>query len=129
MAWGCVAVNMFDRTSFDKALAGWPGVTLEDLWERRVAKVGGKVFCLLSDDPPYRITFKCGETSFDLLTELEGIGQAAYFAKRMWVTVEEPSPLTEEELAAYIRRSHAMVAKGLTRKLRAELGIADDLGI
>ncbi|ODT69331.1 MAG: hypothetical protein ABS75_17570 [Pelagibacterium sp. SCN 63-23] len=121
-------MNMFARTSFDKALAGWPGVTLEDLWERRVAKVGGKVFCLLSDDTPYRVTFKCGETSFDLLTELEGIGQAAYFAKRMWVTVRQPSPLSDEELAAYIRRSYALVAQGLTRKLRTELGIQDDLG-
>ncbi len=129
MAWGIVAVSLFDRTSFDRALADWPGVMLEDLWERRVAKVGGKVFCLLSDDAPHRITFKCGETSFDLLTELEGISQAAYFAKRMWVSVEEPSPLTEAELAAYIRRSYAMVAKGLTRKLRTELGIAEDLGI
>lgn len=122
-------MNVFVRTSFDKALAGWPGVTLEDLWERRVAKVGGKVFCLLSDDTPYCITFKCGEASFDLLTELEGIGQAAYFAKRMWVSVAEPSPLTEKELAAYIQRSYALVATGLTRKRRSELGIPDDLGI
>jgi len=121
-------VSLFERKSFDEALAGWPGVALEDLWERRVAKVGGKVFCLLSDDAPYRITLKCGETSFDLLTELEGISQAAYFAKRMWVSIEEPSPLTDEELLAYARRSYALVAKGLTRKLRAELGIPDDRG-
>jgi predicted DNA-binding protein (MmcQ/YjbR family) len=122
-------VSIYVRKLFDAALADWPGVTLEDQWEARIAKVGGKVFCLLSDAAPYRVVFKCGETSFDLLTELDGIGQAAYFAKRMWVSVGESSPLTDEELLAYISRSYAMVAKGLTRKVRAGLGIPDDLRI
>ena len=52
------------------------------------------------------------------------MGQAAYFAKRQWVSVQQGSPLTEDDLIAYIGRSHALVAAGLTRKLRAELGIA-----
>ena len=122
-------MSIYVRKLFDEALGGWPGVTLEDQWEARIAKVGGKVFCLLSDAAPFRIVFKCGDTSFDLLAELDGITQAAYFAKRMWVSVEETSPLSDEELLAYIRRSYAMIAKGLTRKLRTELGIPDDLGI
>lgn len=122
-------VSVYIRTEFDSVLLAWPGVTVEDLWEARIAKVGGKVFCLLSDDTPHRVVFKCGEASFDLLTELEGISQAPYFAKRNWVQVYEGSPLSNDELTAYMRRSYAMVARGLTRKLRAELGIADDLGI
>jgi predicted DNA-binding protein (MmcQ/YjbR family) len=119
-------MSLYDRKGFDDALA-WPGVTTEDQWEAHIAKVGGKVFCLLSDTAPLRLVFKCGDTSFDLLTGLENVAQAPYFAKRMWVEVTEGSPLTEEDLMAYIGRSYALVAKGLTRKLRSELGITDDV--
>jgi predicted DNA-binding protein (MmcQ/YjbR family) len=109
-------MSLYTKTGFDAALA-WPGVTMEDQWESHIAKVGGKVFCLLSDNAPHRLVFKCGE----------GVSQAAYFAKRMWVSVREGSPLTDDEQLAYIRRSYALVAKGLTRKLRSELGITDDV--
>jgi predicted DNA-binding protein (MmcQ/YjbR family) len=39
--------------------------------------------------------------------------------------VTEGAPLSAEDLLAYIGRSHALVAKGLTKKLRAELGICE----
>lgn len=117
-------MSLYRRNGFDAALSALPGVTLVDQWEARVAKVGGKVFCLLSDAAPYRVVFKCGEESFDILTSLAGVAQAAYFAKRQWVSVTEGSELSDADLTAYAARSHALVAKGLTKKLRAELGIA-----
>ena len=115
---------LFDRTEFDALLGQLPGVTLVDQWDARIAKVGGKVFCLLSDQPPLRLVFKCGEASFDILTALDDIKQAAYFAKRQWVSVQQGAPLSQDDLMAYIARSHALIAAGLTKKLRAELGIA-----
>lgn len=118
-------MNLFERTPFNTTLADMPGVTFVDQWDARVAKVGGKVFCLLSDASPLRLVFKCGEESFDILTALEGVEQAAYFAKRQWVSVTEGAPLGADDLLAYIGRSHALVAKGLTKKLRAELGIRE----
>lgn len=118
-------MNLFARAQFDRNLAELPGVTFVDQWGARVAKVGGKVFCLLSDGSTPHLVFKCGEDSFDILTALEGVEQAAYFAKRQWVSVTEGSPLGADDLLAYAGRSHALVAKGLTRKLRAELGILE----
>jgi predicted DNA-binding protein (MmcQ/YjbR family) len=94
-----------------------------DQWDARVAKVGGKVFCLLSDALPHRLVFKCGEASFDILTALDDIEQAAYFAKRQWVSVKAGAPLPDDDLMAYIERSYALVAAGLTRKARDQLGI------
>ena len=117
-------MSLYDRAGYDRLVGAMPGVTLVDQWDARIAKVGGKVFCLLSDHAPLRLVFKCGEASFDILTALDGVGQAAYFAKRQWVSVQQGSQLTEDDLIAYIGRSHALVAAGLTRKLRAELGIA-----
>jgi predicted DNA-binding protein (MmcQ/YjbR family) len=119
-----MAVSLFERDDFDRLLGQLPGVTLVDQWDARIAKVGGKVFCLLSDEEPLRLVFKCGEGSFDILTALGGVSQAAYFAKRQWVAVQREAPLSQDDLMAYVTRSHGLIAAGLTRKLRAELGIA-----
>ncbi len=116
-------MSLYEQEEFDATLGKLPGVSFVDQWGARVAKVGGKVFCLLSDNIPRRIVFKCGEDSFDILTALEGIEQAAYFAKRQWVGVVQGAELGEIDLSQYIIRSHALIAAGLTRKLRAELGI------
>ncbi|MDC9822784.1 MmcQ/YjbR family DNA-binding protein [Devosia sp. ZB163] len=76
-------MTIHDRDSFSAFVTGLPGVTLHEQWEALVAKVGGKVFCLLGDTNG-GIVFKVGEIAFDGLTEMDGIGQAAYFAKRQW---------------------------------------------
>jgi len=116
-------LSLFHRDGFDAALSALAGVTFVDQWDARVAKVGGKVFCLLTDYEPRCIVFKCSEESFDILTSLNGVTQARYFAKRKWASAESGSELGEDDLLAYANRSHALVAAGLTKKLRAELGI------
>jgi predicted DNA-binding protein (MmcQ/YjbR family) len=115
-------MDLHDRPSFIAHLSGWPGVELVEQWESCVAKVGGKVFCLRSDAEA-AIVFKVSELAFDGLVELPGIAQAPYFAKRMWVRVQ-PGALAGDLLAGYVEASYRLVAAELTRKLRAELGIA-----
>ena len=118
-------MSLYDRAGFDAFALSLPGGTLVDQWDARVAKVGGKVFALLGDDGGFkgRIVFKCGEDSFEILTAIAGVSQAPYFARRQWVSVEQTADLPESDLQAYLRRSHALVARGLTKKLRQELGI------
>lgn len=114
-------MSLHQRDAFTGYVTTLPGVTLHEQWEALVAKVGGKVFCLLGDASG-DIVFKVGEIAFDGLTELDGIEQAAYFAKRQWVRVA-PGALEPALLEGYIRESHRLIAGKLTRKLRAELGI------
>lgn len=114
-------MGMHDRDGFSVLVSNLPGTSLHEQWEALVAKVGGKVFCLLGDTSG-DIVFKVGEIAFDGLTAMDGIGQAAYFAKRQWVRVT-PGALDPELLARYIAESHRLVAEKLTRKLRAELGL------
>ena len=120
---------LFDREEFERFAGSLAGVTFVDQWESRVAKVGGKVFTLLTtgmnDDIP-RIVFKVSEESFEILTAIDGIAQAPYFAKRQWVSVSEKADLPDKDLRTYVERSYRTVAKGLTKKLRAELGIEID---
>lgn len=108
--------------TFRTAVSKLKAVTLSEQWESHVAKVGGKVFAMISADGDH-ITFKVSELSFDGLTSLDGVGQAPYFAKRAWVSVGKGAPLSDAELKAYVAASHEMVACKLTKKLRAELGL------
>ncbi|MCZ7856513.1 MmcQ/YjbR family DNA-binding protein [Agrobacterium salinitolerans] len=117
-------MSLFDRKTFDRVLGEWPGVRFVDQWDSHVAKVGDKVFAVLGEREDWRLVVKCSEESFEILTSLEGIGQAPYFAKRKWISIAEHSPLESEELEHYVSRSYQLVAAGLTRKLRAELGIS-----
>lgn len=120
---------LFDRKPFEDFARSLAAVTFVDQWESRVAKVGGKVFTLLTtgmhDDVP-RIVFKVTEESFEILTSIDGIAQAPYFAKRQWVSVSEKADLPDSDLRTYVERSYRLVARGLTKKLRIELGIEID---
>lgn len=118
---------LFDRKEYERFAASLPGVTFVDQWESRVAKVGGKVFALLTtgmNDHIPHIVFKVSEESFEILTAINGVTQAPYFAKRQWVSVSKEADLPDTDLRIYVERSHRLVAKGLTKKLRTELGIA-----
>ncbi|RYE08234.1 MAG: MmcQ/YjbR family DNA-binding protein [Hyphomicrobiales bacterium] len=108
--------------AFDRYIAGLKGAVISEQWEAHVAKIAGKVFALCSNDGS-QIVFKVSEMSFEGLTSIAGIGQAAYFAKRQWVAVEKGAALSEAELKAYVAASYALIAGKLTRKLRAELGL------
>lgn len=117
-------MSFFERSFFDATLGAWPGVRFVDQWDSHVAKVGDKVFAVLGERDNWRLVVKCTEESFEILTALEGIAQAPYFARRKWISISEDSPLEREELGHYIHRSYQLVAAGLTKRLRQELGIA-----
>ena len=118
-------MNLFEPENFENFTMSLPGISLVDQWESRVAKVGGKVFTLLRLTSPdmHGIVFKCPEESFVVLTGIEGIKQAPYFAKRQWVCVPPEAGLSNEEVEAYLQRSYRLVSAGLTKKIRQELGI------
>ncbi|MEO6014863.1 MAG: MmcQ/YjbR family DNA-binding protein [Devosia sp.] len=108
--------------AFDRYIGTLTAATISEQWEAHVGKVGGKVFALCGNDGT-PIVFKVSEMSFEGLTTLAGVGQAAYFAKRQWVSVDKGSELGDADLKAYIAASHGLIAAKLTRKLRAELGL------
>ena len=113
---------LFTRRSFVTYIGKLSGTSICEQWESHVAKVGGKAFAVLAVDGS-QIVFKVSEVSFDGLTSLKDVGQAAYFAKRQWVAVGRESPLSDAELKGYVAASDELIAAKLTRKLRAELGI------
>lgn len=116
-------MTLFQRQGFSTFVSSYPGTGVSDQWESAVAKVGDKVFALLTDGD-CRLAFKVSEETFEILTALDGVEQAPYFAKRKWVSVNLGSELSEADVREYLDRSYKMVSASLTRKLRTELGIS-----
>lgn len=115
-------MSLFDRADFVTFVEGLAGTSLIDQWDSCVAKVGDKVFALLTDGERH-LAFKVSEESFEILTSLQGVSQAPYFAKRKWVSVSPDTELTVADVEEYLVRSYRTVSGGLTRKLRRQLGI------
>lgn len=90
-----------------------------------VWKVGGKVFAIGgggADAPTY--SFKVTPTAFEFLPSRPGLRPAPYLASRgmKWIQHHAAPGLSDEELKDYLAQSHRIVAQGLTRKMRRELG-------
>src|SRR5215217_8237884 len=94
------------REGFEAFVLSLPAVTLVRQWrDDSVAKVGGKIFALLDRDPG-EVWLKVSAMSYDLLTELDGIRPAPYFARASWVAISADSPLSGDEVEAYVRAAH-----------------------
>jgi len=91
-----------------------------------VWKVGGKVFAVggWEDNAP-GFTFKVSDISYELLKSQPGLRPAPYLASRglKWIQHFAKPGLTDDELKDYIRQSHAIVSRGLTKKKRIELAL------
>ncbi|WP_295810292.1 MmcQ/YjbR family DNA-binding protein [uncultured Nitratireductor sp.] len=92
-----------------------------------VWKVGGKVFAIGSHSggENVAVSFKCSEMAFDVLREQPGLRPAPYLASRgmKWIQRQTNETMDDDALADYLAESHRIVASGLTRKLRRELGL------
>jgi len=96
----------------------WGGA---DVW-----KVGGKVFAIGGwdgDEPSF--VFKVSDLSYEILKEQPGLRPAPYLASRglKWIQHYAKPGLSDGNLRDYIRQSHAIVAQGLSKKKRLELGL------
>ena len=91
-----------------------------------VWKVGGKVFAIggWHDDRP-AFTFKVNDIAFEMLKEQPGLRPAPYLASRgmKWIQHYAKPGLADDMLRDYIRLSHLIVSRGLSKKKRIELGL------
>lgn len=113
------------RAAFEGFVLSLPAATLVRQWrDDSVAKVGGKIFCLLDSDPG-EVWLKVSDLGFEMMREVEGIRPAPYFARAGWVAISHTSPLGDAEVRAYIADAHRIVAGKLSRKTRVALGLSE----
>ena len=92
-----------------------------DVW-----KVGPKLFAVGGwHENRDAFTFKVGPIAFDVLPEIPGIRPAPYLASRgmKWVQVYGEPGLSDADLRDHLTLSYNMVAAGISKKKRAEMGI------
>ncbi len=109
----------------EKFCLSLPGAELSIQWGAdHVYKVGGKMFAAMGppEMKPGALSFKTGDDSFAILTEEKDIVPAPYLARAKWVQLTRLDALDAKTLKGYLARAHAIVAGGLTKKKRAELG-------
>lgn len=121
----------FERAAFEAFVLSLPATVLVRQWgDASVGKVGGKIFAIfgLGDDGLVpRISFKCSDMAFELLPELEDAAPAPYLARAKWVAVGPNVPLSADELDAYLREAHRLVAVKLPGRVKTELALDDYL--
>lgn len=96
-----------------------------DVW-----KVGGKVFAIAGwrdEADSFAVTFKVTPESYEILKDQPGLRPAPYLASRgmTWIQHYALPGLDDEDLKAYIAKSHELVAAGLSKKKQRELGLID----
>jgi len=124
-------IRLMTLDEYNAHCAGLPHATHVVQWgESHVWKVGGKVFAIASawhtsSEAPY-VTFKTSDMSFEMLKGEAGCRPAPYLASRgmKWIQRTDADSLDDEGLRAYLTESHRLVAAGLSKKLRAQLGLA-----
>lgn len=118
---------MMSRTEFNAFCAAFAGTHHVVQWGGAdVWKVGPKVFAIGGwNDGKDAFTFKASEIAYEVLKDQAGIRPAPYLASRgmKWLQVYDEPGLSDDALKDHINASYDMVAKNLTKKQRAELGI------
>ena len=113
---------------FNAFCAALPATTHVVQWEGAdVWKVGGRMFAVgaWTWGKQAGITFKASELAFEILSDMPGLRPAPYMASRglKWIQQHGLPGLPDEDLKAYIRESHAMIAAALPKKTRRALGL------
>ncbi|MEW5686610.1 MAG: MmcQ/YjbR family DNA-binding protein [Pseudomonadota bacterium] len=107
-----------------EAALALPAATMDVQWgDDHVYKVGGKMFAV-TNGAGTSLSFKATDIAFEALTEAGRAIPAPYMARARWVFFDDLGGLDPAEVRGWLATAHELVAAKLTKKLRAELGLA-----
>ena len=110
-----------------KFCAAFPHATGDIKWGvDQVYSIGGRMFCVAFVDTQKiaTVSFKVDDDLFLAYSDRAGFIPAPYMARAKWVQVIDLKKVPDAELKALIKRSYDLVSLKLTKKRRAEIGIA-----
>ncbi len=115
------------RQEFDNYCRAFKGAEHVVQWGgASVWKIGGKIFAICSKwgaGNHAKISFKCSDLSYRLLSEQPDIVPAPYLARAKWVQVETAKAMGDQDLKAYIEAAYFIIVGKLTWAKRKELGL------
>jgi len=104
-----------------------PGASKDFPFDLRtlVMKVGGRMFLLTDIDGPYiSLNLKCDPAlARELRAEYPAITPGYHMNKEHWNTVVLDGSISDERVLWMIDHSYELVAKGLSKRVRTDLGI------
>jgi predicted DNA-binding protein (MmcQ/YjbR family) len=101
-----------------------PAATEDIKWGNDLCfSIGGKMFCVSSLEPPFKVAFKVPDEVYDELSIRDGFIPAPYMARAKWILITDPTKLNKNELEQYIHKSYELIRAKLTGKLKKQLGI------
>ena len=114
--------------AFNTFCGSLPAATFVEQWGgAQVWKVGGKVFAVAWFEKGHEpgITFKVSDIGWEVLKDAPGCRGAPYFASRgmKWIQSFEKPGRSARELKGYLKVSHHLVAEGLPKRVRKEIGV------
>ena len=116
--------------AFHDAALALPGATFDIKWgAEHVYSVGGKMFAAAGlfaaagSEQQLHYNFKASDLAFEMLVEQGVARPAPYLARSKWVQLLSVDALDDEDLKRYLAEAHRIVARGLTKKARAALGL------
>ena len=87
-----------------------------------VFKVMGKMFALISLEPPHIINLKCDpERAIELREEYSFVREGYHMSKIHWNTVDLPDVTKPNLVKEWIDDSYDLIVAGLTKKKKEEL--------
>jgi len=119
-------MNVTALKAFCRRLPATRERLLEPPYNILVYSVGDRNFAWFKTSEPerWRFSFRTSAERFLELTDMPGVKPARYMARHRRVTVVDVAVFPAAYLRELVRWSHAHAAAGLTRRRRAELGLA-----
>lgn len=112
------------REEFDAAARALPGATMDVQWgDDCIYKLGGRMFAGTNGGYT-NCSFKVTDIAFEALIEAGRARPAPYMARAKWLMFDDLAALDAGEVEGWLKTSHELVAAKLTRKQRAEIGLA-----
>jgi predicted DNA-binding protein (MmcQ/YjbR family) len=112
-----------DIDSLRNYCLSFPRATEDIQWGNDLLfRISGKMFAVMSLEPPHSLAFKCSPEKFDELIEIEDVVPAPYMARNKWVMMKRLDAIADRELKTLIKTSYEMIFAKLPRKTQAELG-------
>jgi len=86
----------------------------------KVFAIGGR-----NEEGGTAITFKTSDLAYEILKDMPGLRPAPYLASRgmKWIQRHDEAGLSDDELRDYLKESHHIVSRGLTKGLQRRLGL------
>ncbi len=87
------------------------------------SSIGGKIFCGIRIEGPFRTGLKCSENDFAELTERAGIVPMPRLSATGWIRIEKSAALNKKEWEQSVKKSYELVVLSLPKRKKSALGL------